>query len=370
MSITSVRSRVLALALLPVLSIAIKAQSSDQAYPTAVTENVIHASIRARDVGDARLTSYYYTFNGEQGDLFLNIVTTNLSGSIDVFTADSLKPLTKVMVYADLSQSETGRVIYLRKPEKLILRVEGRTPNDDPAEFQIKFAGSFVAAVQNEKEPPVPKVSDLTPNDSGVRVNSVGTIVAVTPKPKPTPKAERSVAEKESETKAVKSVEETRPASEPKNEKSDVVSDRTEKAADAPKSSVVAETKTETEPPTNPATTAINRRNRTRPPVSKPAETKAASPAETPAAQDDDASSSSSTKRPPKVVITDNTAKPEPNPMANVRLVIMFKDGSKVERPMTEVERFTVDQRTLTVIGTNGRVARFSMLEVASVNIQ
>src|SRR6185369_12452758 len=112
----SIRRLLVFAALLLVLSFASAAQSSDQGYPTAVTENVVHGRIRARDVGDARLTTYYYTFSGEQGDLFVNIVTTNLNGSIDVFTADALKPLTKVIVYADLSQSETGRVIYLRKP--------------------------------------------------------------------------------------------------------------------------------------------------------------------------------------------------------------------------------------------------------------
>jgi hypothetical protein len=256
----------------------------------------------------------------------------------------------------------------------LILRIEGRTPNDEPAEFQIKFAGSFVAAVPNDKEPPVPKVTGVTPNDNGVRVNSVGTIVAVIPKPKPTPKPERTVAEKEPETKAVKSVDETQTASEPKpevrDEKADVVSDPPEKATETAKSAEVTETKTETKPSAKPATAAVNRRNRTRiPPAPKPSETKAVKAAEEPVLRDDDASATV-TKRPPKVVVTDSTAKPEPNPLANVRLVILFKDGSKVERPMTEVERFTVDQHTLTVVGTNGRIARFSMLEVASVNIQ
>jgi len=82
-----------------------------------------------------------------------------------------------------------------------------------------------------------------------------------------------------------------------------------------------------------------------------------------------------------EVVVTDTTAKTEPrvkkepaaakpNPLANVRLVILFKDGAKVERPMTEVFRFTADQSTLTVIGTNGRVAKYPILDVVSVTIQ
>src|ERR1041385_3756036 len=105
------------------------AQSTDQSFPTSVTGNELAGRIKARDIGDARLTTYYYTFNARQGDLFVNVVTKNLNGSIYIFNAEGLRPLGQILVYADLSASETGRVIYFRKPEKLILRVEGRTPN-------------------------------------------------------------------------------------------------------------------------------------------------------------------------------------------------------------------------------------------------
>ena len=100
-------------------------------YPTPVTTNEINGKIAARDIGDARLTSYFYTFDGNQGDIFINVQTSNFNGDIDVFTADSTKSFTRITVYADISQNETGRVIYLRKPEKLLLRIQGRTPNDD-----------------------------------------------------------------------------------------------------------------------------------------------------------------------------------------------------------------------------------------------
>src|SRR5690348_11903435 len=185
-------------------SVPLYAQSSDQAYPTAITENQISGVIKARDIGDPRVTTHYYTFNGRQGDLFINIVTKNLSGSVDVFDTDGMKPLTNIIVYADVAQSETGRVIYLRKPGKLILRVQGRTPNDDAAEYQIKFAGGFEAATPTGDEPPIPKVTDAGENNSGVRVNSVGTIIAVIPKAKPTPKpVETAKIEDTSEGKKV-----------------------------------------------------------------------------------------------------------------------------------------------------------------------
>ena len=114
-------------------------------YPHRSRTNEIIGTIKARDIGDPRLTSYFYTFNGAQGDIFINVVTKNFNGDIDVFTVEGLKSLTKIVVYADSPDSETGRLIYLRKPEKLLLRVEGRSPNDDPATFRIKFAGSFEA---------------------------------------------------------------------------------------------------------------------------------------------------------------------------------------------------------------------------------
>ena len=336
------------------------AQSSDQAFPTAVTENQLTGQIKARDIGDARLTTYYFTFNGTQGDIFINLVTKNLSGSIDVFTADGMRPLTKILVYADLSASETGRVLYLRKPEKLILRVEGRTPNDDPAEFQVKFAGGFEAAIPRTDEPPVPKVGELPANESGVRVNSVGTIIAVIPKPTPSPRAERPDSDKsDAANEKVESSEEkvaervSKPEENKTEEKSDEETPVTKKT-----------------PPAN-RTARNNRSTLARPPRTsqKPAKS--------------DTRSDQSKTRETETAVEEKPAKsrakaeekvgkpaPPPNPLANVNLVIMFKDGTKVQRPMTEVLRFTADQTTLTIINKNGRIAKFSILEVASVTIQ
>src|SRR5215203_1352557 len=92
-------------------------QSSDQLFPTPVRTSEIVGTIKARDIGDARLTTYYYTFEGEQGDLFINVQSRNFTGDIDVFVTAGLRPLTKMVMYADQPESETGRVIYLRKPE-------------------------------------------------------------------------------------------------------------------------------------------------------------------------------------------------------------------------------------------------------------
>ena len=175
------------------------AQSSSQNFPTPITANEISGTIKARDIGDSRLTTYFYTFNGNQGDVFINVVTNNFNGDIDIFAVEGLRPLTKIVVYADSSINETGRVIYLRKPEKILMRIEGRSPNDDPATFQIKFAGSFapstdIAASDEQKPPEVEKKEQ-----GEVIVNSVGTIIGIRPKPTPEPKAVEEIVEKKAD---------------------------------------------------------------------------------------------------------------------------------------------------------------------------
>jgi hypothetical protein len=151
-SFTSLRLCAVALIVLSSF-FSIQAQSTNQSFPTPVTTNEINGKILARDVGDARLTNYFYVFSGNQGDVFINVVTKNFDGDIDVFTLNGLRPLTKITVYSDSTDNETGRIVYLRQPEKLLLRIEGRSPNDDPATFRIKFAGSFEpmkAVAENE----------------------------------------------------------------------------------------------------------------------------------------------------------------------------------------------------------------------------
>jgi hypothetical protein len=340
-------------------------QSTDQQFPTAITENQISGQIRARDVGDARLTSYFYTFNGSQGDLFVNVVTKNLSGSIDIFAAEGMRPLTKILVYADLSQSETGRVIYLRKPEKLILRVEGRSPNDDSAEFQIKFAGGFEAAVPRADEPPVPKVTDAGTNESGVKVNSVGTIIAVIPKAKATPKADRADTEKVADRSDGVSEEEKK--AEPA--KSDEL--KVDSVAENKKSEEISKTKTDRAEKPNPRASSKSPAGRGR----VRSQTATAGSKQAPVKTSDEPEKIETvteppvSKPPPRLVVTDNT-KAETNPLANVHLVIVLKDGTRIERPMSEVLRFIADQRSLTVVNTSGKVSKFPILDVASVSIQ
>ncbi len=311
----SLRSKVLSAAAFALFVVsAAAAQSTDQAFPTAVRANEIVGSIKARDIGDARLTSHFYTFNGDQGDIFVNVVTKNFDGDIDIFTADGLRPLTKIVIFADAASNETGRIVYLRRPERLLLRIQGRTPNDDAAAYRIKFAGSFVAAKGAGKdEVAAPMIAG---SDSGaVRVNSVGTIIEPPVKLVPAePKAE-TASEKPAKTKPpVTAADGSAASGEPK---------------------AVAKNTKPTTDPAKPAKPAAK-------PPAKPADEKKKA-AETSVSGD---------------------------PMAAFRLVVVFKDGKKIERPMTDVIRFTVDNGTLTVIFKDGYIGRYAMAGVMRVGIE
>ena len=308
------------------------AQSINPDYPTPVTSNEISGIIKARDIGDSRLTSFYYVFNGNQGDIFINIETRNLNGDIDVFAAEGLRPLSKIRLYADNSEAETGRIVYLRKPDKLILRIEGTTPDDNPASFKIKFAGSFLAYEPGTQtgEPALPKVE--TADNGGVKVNSVGTIIA---EGKPDSIDDRDrIAEKQADSAAqsTATAAETLPKTAAADDSSGEDSDN--KAATSSKSE-----KSDTESVKTPL-----RKNR------KTAGNKPAKPSAPPA--------------------DENTETPTANPLENIRLVVLMKDGAKIEYPMTEVFRFSLNNNVLTIILKDGKIERRSILEIQKFSVE
>ncbi len=357
----------------------VKAQSTNQSYPTAVTSNEISGRIAARDIGDARLTSYFYIFGGGQGDIFINVQTSNFNGDVDVFTHGNLKPLTKVTIYADDSTNETGRVVYLRQPAKLILRVEGRSPNDDAATFRIKFAGSFepVQAVAENSASEMPEVK--SENQTEVRVNSVGTIVEVKPKPLPLPK--ETIAKKEVNPRRKKSVD--APENKKDTREREVAADESEPTKADIKENATEERRQETAvekreaegkkktAPLGVDTDTTAKRDETKTDlenspevteeksVEKTTETPAKSSAENAAKT---AAKSKLKSKPTKVK--------EPNPLENIRLIILFKDGTRIERAMSEVIKVGVDKGVLTVIAKDGSIGRYSILDVAKMTIE
>lgn len=335
----------------------VHAQSTDQSFPTAVTSNQIEGAINARDIGDSRRTSYFYTFNSTQGDIFINVVTNNFNGAIDVFNAENLQPITKIVFYAGDSAKETGRVFYLRKPEKLILRIQGRTPNDDPATFQIKFAGSFapaVAATADNERPETPKVTKETESD--IIVNSVGTIIGVKPKPTPSPAAKKEKTEKKTKTAETKKEAEV---AESKTEETIIAEIKPEEAIE--KTEPEKEEKTVQLIVTDPATEQKSDET-----IAETTEEETTEKAETVIEEANKEKETTETKKENEETEKEKKA----NALANINLTILLKNGDKFVRPMSEVFSVNIDDGKMTVITKDGEIKRFSIFDIAKTTIE
>ena len=352
---------IIALAVLLAVCGSIYSQSTDQLFPTPVRSPEILSSIKARTLGDPRITTHYYTFEGEQGDVFINVQSRNFTGDIDIFVLQGQVPMTKMVIYGDQPETETGRVVYLRKPERLLLRIQGRSPGDEDASVRVKFAGSWsVSKLDDSGVPAVPTVE--TTAETNVRVNSVGTILEVIPKVKPTPDAVAETAEPTAEP-PVSAVPPAETKAEEKKSEEIAVKDPEvpEKKIEVVVTDPVAEKKAE-------PTAARSTRSRTRRTTRR---------VRTPdAAANNEAEEKPEAARPPRTTAARRTTAPkeveEPkvDPMANIRLVVYFKDGSTVDRPMSEVLRFSVERAILTVISKNGTIGRYKMAEVSRVSIE
>ncbi len=349
----------------------VSAQSTSQEFPTAVVASEISGVIKARDVGDSRLTTYFYTFGSDQGDLFINIVTKNLTGDIDVFTVNGVRPLTKIVVYADYAEAETGRAIYLRKSEKLLLRIQGRTPNDDPATFRLKFAGSFVAvrAEDQQMAPELPKVS--SESRDGIRVNSVGTLLPPPPKSVETP-VEKEVANVELPVKNDESVKETA-EEKPSEDAETKAKANLELVVTDP---IKAEEKPEAPTPANAATTrrrtTANRRSRSKVVETEPKakESIAVESAEPEKSSVKEAAPVPTLLGKRKSKAPKRPAEVKPDPLESISLVIQLKDGNAIQKKMSEVFKFSVDKGVLTVILKDGSISRYQIVNVAKVTIE
>jgi hypothetical protein len=269
-----------------------------------------------------------------------------------------MRPLTKISLYADSVPTQTGREIYLRKPERMILRVEGRTPIDDPATYSIRFDGSFIAMARGKaaEQPKLPEID--SENESGIRVNSVGTIIETKPKPTPKPRetAARTSAQPEMETTTVPEpistikprTSNSRPPARNRNTKKEpaakIVVNESDKG-DEPENEKPETEKIEDTTPSTPKSKTT--RTSTRPAKNQPVRKE--TPVKTPKA---------------------DSAAELAKAMENIRLVVEFKDGAKIERPMSEVMRFGVDKGVLTIVNKNGTIGRYSILDVVRMTIE
>src|SRR5215212_6905385 len=159
--------------LLAAAALSAGAQSTDIGFPSPVRADEVSGTITARDLGDPRLTRYFYSFTGTPGDLVITVEGRNLEGDVDVFTTGALRPLAKISLYAGSSSSGGSQTIYLRTRQSLILRVEARTPNDAEGSFRVKFGGAF-EPLGAEVPDPEPVVPTVTSESKGRRVTATG----------------------------------------------------------------------------------------------------------------------------------------------------------------------------------------------------
>lgn len=388
-------------ALILFLSVFSFSQSTDQNQPTPVSTSQIEGQINARDIGDSRLTTYYFLMMANRGDVFINVVTSNLNGDIDIFTADGLNPRTKITIYADSSENETGRVVYMRQAEKLIVRIQGRTPNDDPAIFQIKFAGSFepLQGVGTNSDQITPTVT--AKNTGSVRVNSVGTIIEETPTPK------------SANTETVAGKKEISSQIEAKNEDDGkvltdtpiAVNDVENKSEDVPQKDAQAEnktdgkakseTKTENVPEISPIFDPTKKvddiiKEAEKPPrvlISDSFELETKKNQTEPAKVEDAETTRDITvdfnkkKENRSALVTiqrvdedeeaiEEKTETETNPYAKIFLKVELKNGERFERSMSEVLSMNVIKGVLTIVTNDGKIQEFSILEVARMVIE
>lgn len=331
------------------------AQSVDPRVPTPIRTSSLVGKISARDLGDARLTDHYYTFSGTPGDLLITVSSQNLNGDIDVFTAGTLRPLLKLTLYAETNAPLT-KGIYLRRREDLVLRVEARSPNDDEGSYQLTFSGSFEPIVGGPDiaatEPATTAQTSASGatktrrvTSAGARINEPPSEVAVTPTPAPTP--------------------------EPKPEST---TDKTESTD-----------KTNTARSSNPSRRSTGRRTTTRrtpaatPVPKEPDET--SKPSSTTATAETPAESAAGTPKPkPKTTgrrSNTRTARPvtpqptpaEPAPDTGPRLIIETNDGTMLNRSMSGVRRVMVENGQVVVVGKDGKVDRFLLVNVVRMSI-
>ncbi len=342
------RTAALLVVSLGVLAGSAAAQSTDIAWPTPLRTNEIRGTIAARDIGDPRVTDHYYAFTGTPGDVLITVDSENLNGDIDVFTYTGMRPLLKFTVYAGGASAIT-KSIYLRSQEVLMLRVEGRTPSDDPATYRLRFSGSFAPittgplAEHEEANPTEPTTASIS--NGGRRVSSSGEIiyepppkVAEVPKPEPTPDViapEPKPAAPKTTTRTVRPVRRPgarprpvrpKPAETAKTEPGEQPAGESEKTTPDEKSAEPSAT----------ATTTTPRRTRGAHTSTKPGETAAA---------------------------------PEPE-ASGPRLVIETVDGTLIDRNMTTVRRVTVENGQVVVFGKDGKIQRIPLSNVIRMTIQ
>ncbi len=362
------------------------AQSTNENFPTPVNASEISGTIAARDIGDARLTKHFYTFFVDNGDVDLKIETANFDGDIDVFEANTLRPLLKVTIYGGAT-IQPARTIYFRKRGQVVLRVEGRTLTDEAATYRINLGGSFAAAADLPQPPEnlEPTVTSKPSAAAVARVNSAGAIIEVLPTRKPLdtvakpapetvePRANATVA---AETAAPKPARNTRAARPSRRRTRPAPAAANDKAADSSTNarenlnSSGSGTVTANANSSANANETATTNETTKPASSANSSARAAARRAARTARARNTNSRTRNNQPRAEPNDSAVNAAQPDPLVNLRLIVLMKNSDRIERPMTDVFRVSVDGGQLTVITKNGKIERYNLAEITRFAIE
>ena len=309
----------------------LRAQSTNPELPTPVFSNEINGTIAVLDLGDSRFTRHYYAFEATPGDLNVTVNSRNLNGDIDIFTAVTFRPLTKITIYAGTIPPQVEKSLYFRTRQIVILRVEARSPNDDAGSYRITLGGSFqpfsggIPVAENAP-------TETDPEKRGDNVQRLSSVGATIPKPP----GEVAVEEPKPETPAEKPAEE-KPVTTPSARRN-------------------------TPPRRNPRGRTPPRSTRTTTP--KTETTKTAT--EQPKAEEEKPPAGVERKTEEKPA----TEKPPQETPPGARLIIEQTDGTRIDRPMSTVRRIIVETNVIVIILKTGRTERVPMSSVARMAIE
>jgi hypothetical protein len=310
------------------------AQSTNPELPTPVFSNEINGTIVPLDLGDSRFTRHYYAFEATPGDLIVTVNSRNLNGDVDVFTAVTFRPLTKITIYAGTIPPEVTKSLYFRTRQIVILRVEARTPNDDAGTYRITLGGSFqpfTGGIPVAENVPTETEPDKRADKNVQRLSSVGATI-------PRPPGEVAVEEpKPAETPLEKPAEEKPVTLTP--------SARRNTPRTPPRRNPRGRTPTRTTPPKTETTKTETEQPK-------------ADEAKPPAEEERKTEEKTATEKPPQ----------ETPPGA--RLIIEQTDGTRIERPMSTVRRVIVEANVIVIVLKTGRTERIPMASVARMAIE
>lgn len=349
-------------------AVPLRAQSSEANYPTPVLSSELSGRIAARDVGDARRTRHFYIFRGTEGDLIVNLETTELIGDVDVFTAAGFRPLIKFTLFGD--PARLSKSFYLRKEETLVLRVEARAVGDVEGTYRITFGGSFLQAppeLANQTPPEAPTLSSTDQRGKSTRrVTATGARIEEprveptpaeetanaepTPAPKPTP--ERATGRRSTTPRRGRG---TRPAPSRSRPSESAAQPTTPESTEAKSAEEATATPTPmpVEKPTPAPSTPARRRGTRTPRRNSTRDSAEARKAEPPA-------------QPP----ADTQPAPAPAPAPTQRLIIVTKDGETLERDMSGVRRVTVENNQVVIVGRDGKITRRPLASILKMSIE